>query len=87
MWRRQQALTCRELVELVTDYLDGALPSRDHARFEAHIAACANCREYLAQFQQTIALTGMLREEDVDPAARDALLAQFGEWRNAERTP
>lgn len=87
MWRRQRGLTCRELVELVTDYLDGALSRTDQARFEAHIAACGNCREYLAQFQQTVALTGALREDDIDPAARDALLAQFSEWRNASGTP
>jgi anti-sigma factor RsiW len=87
MWRRQKGLTCQELVELVTDYLDGALSRNDRARFDAHIAACTNCREYLAQFQQTIALTGMLREDDVDPAARDTLLAQFREWRNTSGTP
>jgi anti-sigma factor RsiW len=87
MWRRKKGLTCQELVELVTDYLEGGLSRSDRARFEAHIAACTNCREYLAQFQQTIALTGMLREDDIDPAARDALLAQFGEWRNASDAP
>ena len=87
MWRKRKGLTCQELVELVTDYLEGALPRADRERFEAHIAGCTNCREYLAQFQQTIAVTGMLREDDVDPAARDALLAQFGEWRNASRAP
>jgi anti-sigma factor RsiW len=89
MWRRrkQKGLTCQELVELVTDYLDGALSGSDRARFEVHIDACANCREYLAQFQQTIALTGMLREDDVAPAARDALLAEFSEWRNASGAP
>ena len=84
MWRRKsrRGLTCQELVELVTDYLDGSLSRDDYARFEMHIAACTNCREYLAQFEQTIAVTGTLREDDLDPAARDALLAQFGEWRN-----
>ena len=87
MWRRRQALTCQELVELVTDYLDGALSSRDRARFEAHIAACENCREYVAQFEQTIALSGALREDDIEPAARDALLAQFSEWRNGSDAP
>ena len=82
MWRRRQRkLTCQELVELVTDYLDDALPRAERARFEAHIAACANCREYLAQFEQTVELTGTLREDDLDPVARDTLLAHFGEWR------
>jgi anti-sigma factor RsiW len=87
MWRRRQGLTCQELVELVTDYLEGALSRRDRARFEAHIAACGNCREYLAQFEQTIALTGTLREDDVEPAVRDELLAQFAEWRNGSESP
>jgi anti-sigma factor RsiW len=87
MWRRRQALTCQELVELVTDYLEGALSRRDRARFDAHIAACENCREYLAQFEQTIALTGTLHEDDITPAARDALLAHFNEWRNGSESP
>jgi anti-sigma factor RsiW len=87
MWRRRKGLTCQELVELVTDYLDGALPRAERARFESHIAACTNCREYLAQFQQTIALTGTLRDDDLEPAARDALLAQFSEWRNTSDAP
>ena len=82
MWRRRKGLTCQELVELVTDYLEGALSRADRARFETHIAACENCREYLAQFEQTVAVTGTLREQDLDPVARDALLAQFSEWRN-----
>ena len=81
MWRRRQGLTCQELVELVTDYLDGALPRRDQARFEAHIDACVNCREYLKQFEQTVAATGELREDDLDPVVRDTLLAQFADWR------
>jgi anti-sigma factor RsiW len=85
--RRKKPLTCRELVELVTDYLEGALSRRDRARFEAHIASCENCTAYLEQFRQTIALTGTLREEDVDPVAREALLAQFAAWRNGERSP
>jgi anti-sigma factor RsiW len=82
---RKTKLTCVELVELVTDYLDGALSRRERARFDAHIRACGNCTEYLEQFRRTIALTGTLREEDVEPAAREALLAQFAEWRR-ERT-
>jgi anti-sigma factor RsiW len=82
---RKTKLTCVELVELVTDYLDGALSRRDRARFEAHIRECGNCTEYLEQFRRTIELSGTLREEDVEPAARDALLAQFAEWRR-ERT-
>jgi anti-sigma factor RsiW len=77
----RSALTCQELVELVTDYFEGALPRRDRKRFEAHIAACTHCSLYLEQLRQTIALTGTLREEDVQPDARHALLEQFAKWK------
>ena len=76
------ALTCRELVELVTEYLDGSLSRRDRARFDGHIAGCPNCTAYLEQFRETIRLTGTLRVEDVDDAARDELLETFRSWRD-----
>ena len=79
--RRQRKLVCRELVELVTDYLDGTLSRRDRARFEAHIAACTNCTQYVEQFRETIRLTGALRENDVSPEAAEALLAEFADWK------
>ena len=77
----KNTLSCQELVELITDYLEGALSRRDRKRFEAHIAACEHCTLYLEQLQRTIALTGMLREQDVQPDARDALLVQFAAWK------
>ena len=73
-------LSCSELVELVTDYLDGALAPADRARFDAHIAKCANCTAYVEQFRETIRLTGRLHEDDVEPAARAALLDAFRDW-------
>jgi predicted anti-sigma-YlaC factor YlaD len=79
--RRKKSLTCQELVELVTDYLEGALSRRDRVRFDAHIAGCTNCRQYVEQFRETVRLTGTLRESDVSPAAADALLAHFAEWK------
>ena len=82
--RNRKKLTCRELVELVTDYLDGNLSRRDRARFEAHIAACGNCTQYVEQFRETIRLTGTLRESDVSPEAQTALLAQFEAWKRGE---
>jgi anti-sigma factor RsiW len=75
-------LTCQELVELVTDYLEGTLSRRDRARFDAHIAACTHCTAYLAQFSETLRLTGTLRESDVSPEARAALLEQFRNWKD-----
>jgi anti-sigma factor RsiW len=74
-------LSCQELVELVTAYLDGALPAADRARFEAHIAGCDGCTRYLEQIRVTIALTGRLGPEQLDPAAEAALLDAFRDWR------
>ncbi len=83
--RRQPDLVCRQIVELVTDYLDGALPRADRRRFERHLAGCPHCTAYLAQMRETIRLTGRLRVADLSPAMR----ADFGElyrrWR-AEAT-
>ena len=79
--RRQKKLTCRELVELVTEYLEGTLSRRDRARFDAHLGACTNCTHYVEQFRETVRLTGTLGESDVSPEAAEALLAQFAEWK------
>ena len=75
------ALTCKELVEIVTDYVEGVLSPSDARRLERHLAGCAGCTAYLDQMRQTIRLTGTLAEEDLEPGARDALLAAFRDWR------
>lgn len=75
-------LTCQELVELVTAYLDDALPPAQRVRFDDHLALCPGCATYVEQFRDTIALTGTLREEDVSVDARNELLAQFRNWKN-----
>ncbi len=74
-------LTCRELVALVTDYLEGTLPAAERARFEAHLANCPYCRIYLEQMRQTICAVGMLREEHVPAVAKDDLLRVFRDWK------
>ena len=75
------ALTCQELVELVTDYLEGALPPAERERFDAHLVLCAGCRTYLEQMRQTIAATGRLSEESMEPGAREQLLELFRSWK------
>ena len=77
-------VTCKELVELVTDYLEGALSPAERARFESHLDMCSGCAAYLEQFRTTIALTGRLAEGDIEAPARDALLRQFRDWRARE---
>ena len=77
-----EQLSCQELVELVTAYLDNALPSADHERFEAHIAECDGCRGYLEQIRVTIRLGSTLRPGQLDPAAKEALLEAFRDWKS-----
>ena len=79
---RRQRLACAELVELITDYLEGELPARDRRRFEAHLTACDGCDAYLEQMRQTISLTGRLREEDVPPELEERLLVAFQGWKS-----
>jgi predicted anti-sigma-YlaC factor YlaD len=76
-----QHLTCQELVELVTDYLEGDLAPSDRRRFDEHLATCPYCRIYLDQMRQTIRLLGHLPEEAIPPEALEALLARFRGWR------
>ena len=73
-------LTCKELVALVTDYLEGALGGRRRRRFEAHLAGCDGCTRYLAQMETTIRATGSLREEQITDEQRTVLLAAFRDW-------
>ena len=75
------ALSCKELVELVTDYLEGALPAAERARFEAHIAGCDACTMYLEQMRATITALGHLPPESLSPEAEAELLAAFRDWR------
>jgi anti-sigma factor RsiW len=72
---------CREIVEIVTDYLEGVMPARLRRRFDAHLARCHGCDTYVEQMRQVIALTGVLREEDVAPEAMDRLLVAFRGWQ------
>jgi len=76
-------MTCRELVEVVTDYLEGALPERDRARLEAHLAECPHCEEYVAQMRATVEILSELPAEPVNPARQEQLLAAFRGWRSA----
>jgi anti-sigma factor RsiW len=73
------ALSCQELVELVTDYFDGALPPGERARFEAHVSDCPGCDRHLAQMRTTMALAGASREVETSPDVA-ALRAAFRDW-------
>ncbi len=74
-------LTCKELVELVTEYLEDRLPVDEQERFELHLCTCTGCRVYLAQMRSVVRASGRLREEDVPAPVRDELLNLFRGWK------
>ena len=78
---RSRGLVCQEVVELVTDYLEGALSRADRRRFESHLAHCPHCTEYLAQIRETIRLAGRVTHEDLTPEMRTDLTALYRRWR------
>ncbi len=83
MTEHEDEMSCAELVELVTDYLEGALAGPERARLEEHLAECDGCSAYLEQMRTTIRLTGMLVPEHVPAEGRDELLRVFRAWRGS----
>ena len=73
-------LSCRELVELVTDYLEGALDRRTRSRFERHISGCPHCTEYLEQIEATIRVAGTIEPEALSPQFQARLLEAFRDF-------
>jgi len=78
-----EEMTCRELVEVITDYLEGKLSQTDRDRFEAHVEECPYCLNYLEQMRETIVTLGSLREESLSAPTRERLLEAFRDWRGA----
>ena len=76
-------ISCQEVVELVTDYLEGALSPADVARFEHHLTICDGCAFYVEQIRMTIEAVGRIGEEDVPPEIRDGLVAAFRDMKRS----
>ena len=76
-------ITCQEVVELVTDYLERALPAEEASLFEQHVNFCDGCMFYVEQMRATVATVGRVREEDVPPEVRDRLMAAFRDWKRS----
>jgi anti-sigma factor RsiW len=70
-------LDCQDLVELITDYLESALPANERREFEEHLADCDGCTDYVAQMRTTVELTGRLRTDDIEPEIVEKLMAAF----------
>jgi hypothetical protein len=74
-------LTCKEVVELVTDYFEDRLSTAANRRFELHVCSCTGCRVYLAQMRALVRAAGRLAEADLSPAVREDLLRTFRQWK------
>jgi len=79
-------MTCQELVELVTEYLEGTLTDSERRRFEEHLRTCSGCSAYLDRMRITIRLVGRLDEDALSGDARDLLLRTFRDWKRSGRT-
>jgi anti-sigma factor RsiW len=75
-------VTCREVVELMTDYLDNSLSPRDRARFEQHLSGCDGCTAYLAQLRAARTLMGRSAVEPVPELMRAELVKAFKTWKS-----
>jgi anti-sigma factor RsiW len=78
-------VTCREVVEMLSDYLDDAIPAPDRARLDEHLAGCDGCTAALEQLRETIRVTGALTEEQVAEPQLDAIRGVFRAWRSEAR--
>jgi predicted anti-sigma-YlaC factor YlaD len=83
MSRSVEPISCQEVVELVTDYLDGAMSPSDVARSDHHLSLCEGCVFYVDQIRMTIAAVGQIGEEDVPPEVRDDLVTAFRDFKRA----
>jgi anti-sigma factor RsiW len=82
--RPRQSLVCRQAVELVTDYLEGALSRTQRRRFEAHLTRCPDCPEYLAQIRAVITLAGSITPDDLTPRMRGEFIRLYRRWQAGE---
>jgi anti-sigma factor RsiW len=72
---------CREIVEVITDYLEGRLPADERALFDKHVAGCRGCKAYLEQMRQAIRAAGAIRDDSLDARQRERLVRAFREWK------
>jgi anti-sigma factor RsiW len=77
-------IPCQQVVELISDYLEGALPTRDRRRLEHHLAGCPHCSAYLAQMRETLRLTGRLVPEDLSPEMQSEFSDVYRQWRSEQ---
>jgi anti-sigma factor RsiW len=82
---RPEEIPCQQVVELISDYLEGALPARSRRRLDYHLAGCPHCSAYLAQMRVTLRLTGRLVPEDLSPEMQREFADVYRKWRAEEQ--
>jgi anti-sigma factor RsiW len=87
MMFRRRGLTCQQVVELVTEYLDEVMEPRRRARFEAHLDGCDGCTAYLEQFRTTVSVMARLDVDGVPTPVMDELLSAFRNWAHDQTGP
>jgi anti-sigma factor RsiW len=83
MAESHEHITCQEVVELVTEYLDDSMSADEASLFEQHLNFCDGCVWYVDQLRTTITAAARIREEDLAPEARERLLSAFRDWRRS----
>jgi predicted anti-sigma-YlaC factor YlaD len=83
MFESSEHITCREVVETVTEYFDGTLAAEHAELFEQHLNFCEGCDWYVDQMRTTAETVGRVREEDIPPEARERLLSAFRDWKRS----
>jgi putative zinc finger protein len=79
----EHGYTCMEVVELATEYVEGALSPMDATLFELHLNFCDGCDVFIDQIRETARLAGELREEEVPEDVKTSLLTAFRDWKHA----
>jgi len=79
--RLDRDMSCAEIVELVTEYVEGGLSTADRDRFEEHVAFCTPCLTYLDQMRRTVAGIGEVSPDDLSPELQTSLIEAFRDWK------
>jgi len=79
-------LSCQQITEIITDYLEGRMSFADRIRFQMHVGMCKHCRAYLRQMKATIGSLGQLPDEPIPADVRDEMRKRFAAWNDARRS-
>ena len=77
-------LSCKQITELITDYLEGRMGFGERMRFQVHVGMCKHCRAYLRQMKATVAAVGQLPDEPMPDDVRDEMRKRFANWQAAK---